>query len=103
MGGYLYLHPRPEGLMLTNEQLNLIKRLYEAHRSAWSENNRVFGYVEVGAINGVNPRTAQALVNNGLAVYDAHPTSDQNNTYIRLPLPLPGEGEYAQRNWGKET
>jgi hypothetical protein len=41
--------------------------------------------VEVGAINGVNPRTAESLVKAGIAVYDMPlNANERTNSHIRF-------------------
>ncbi len=61
---------------MTPKQIELIKKCIEVGANC----------VEVGWINGVNPRTAEALVDAGILTYDwpinYHGTSRQS--YVRL-------------------
>lgn len=58
---------------MSPSQIDLLKRLiradqeYHEKRDACEVVSRDWRGVEVGAINGVNPQTAQSLVNAGLA------------------------------------
>ena len=78
---------------MTVEQSKLLKRLYAGFCSAVKNNEPNHAYIEVGWINGVNPRTAQALIEKGLVIEDYPPSSTfSNESYlIRLPVPLPNE------------
>jgi hypothetical protein len=71
---------------MTQAQINLLKKLIEAERYYWSR--RMAGEavspddrgVEVGWINGVNPRTAQTLIDAGLV----DTMAIHNHTYLFL-------------------
>jgi hypothetical protein len=69
---------------MTNAQIALMKRAIEAYVTADEPNHRL---VEVGKINGVNPRTAQSLVDAGLLVWDMPSYAEvYTSGHVRLPL-----------------
>jgi hypothetical protein len=76
---------------VTRAQLDLMRRCIRAVRFAEAEAENGFQrvdyeLVEVGWINGVNPRTARFLVDLGLLVEDM-PTwaNEHTHTHVRLP------------------
>jgi hypothetical protein len=76
---------------MTSAQLDLMRRCIRAVRFAEAEAENGFQrvdyeLVEVGWINGVNPRTAKSLVKLGLLVEDMPTWADENtHTHVRLP------------------
>jgi len=69
---------------MTKPQITLLKRCIHSDRHC--EGKHDWRLVEVGMINGVDPRTAETLVNAGLLVYDWPTwTSEITNNHVRLP------------------
>jgi hypothetical protein len=76
---------------MTPAQLELLRRCVRAVRFSQAQAENAFQrcdyeLVEVGWINGVDPRTAKSLVNLGLLVEDMPTWADEHtNTHVRLP------------------
>ena len=68
---------------MTKAQIELLKKCIYALRTAEYKNEEV---VEVGKINGVDPRTAQSLLDAGLLVTDwPSYANEHTNTHVRFP------------------
>jgi hypothetical protein len=92
---------------MTPKQIELLRRCVRAVRFAEAEAENGFQRVdyeliEVGWINGVDPRTATSLVALGLLVEDMPTWADEHtHTHVRLPrmaeLEEQGRGEASGR------
>jgi hypothetical protein len=81
---------------MTRAMTDVLKRLIRARLTEPPPGHAASDWwlVEVGWINGVNPRTAEALVGAGLAVYAA-PSWASEFTGAHIRLAEPGELNHA--------
>ena len=78
---------------MTKSQIELLKKCIYALRTAEYKNEEL---VEVGKINGVDPRTAQSLIDAGILTTDMPSyTTEFTNTHVRFPT------ENEMEDWAK--